>query len=181
MQKPTQALKSVKDPGDTFDFNPKWRRTLQFLIYFVEVKGISQAFNWLKCLGGFLHLKPTAGCQISTLIFEKKIMEGGVFFKYLSWYLTPYCGLQAQKPTQALKSIKGPGNTFDLSPLGISVKGIARTFNRLKCLGGFLHLKSTVGCQISTLIFDFFFMEEGSLLIFDTQLRAWSAETHSDS
>jgi hypothetical protein len=29
---------------------------------------------------------------------------------------TPYCGLEAQKPTKALKSVKGPGNTFDLSP-----------------------------------------------------------------
>jgi hypothetical protein len=48
--------------------------------------------------------------------------------------LTPYCGLEVQKPTQALQSVKGPGNTFDL--------------------GGFLHLKPTAGCQISTLIFD---------------------------
>jgi hypothetical protein len=32
------------------------------------VKGIAWAFNWLKCLVGFLHLQPTAGCQISTLI-----------------------------------------------------------------------------------------------------------------
>jgi hypothetical protein len=30
--------------------------------------------------------------------------------------LTPYCGLEVQKPTQALKSDKGPGNTFDLNP-----------------------------------------------------------------
>jgi len=29
--------------------------------------------------------------------------------------LTPCCGLEMQKPTQALKSIKGPGNTFDLN------------------------------------------------------------------
>ena len=28
-----------------------------------------------------MHLKPTAGCQISTLIFEKKIVMGG-FYKY---------------------------------------------------------------------------------------------------
>jgi hypothetical protein len=28
-----------------------------------------------------MHLKNTAGFQISTLIFEKKIMEGG-FYKY---------------------------------------------------------------------------------------------------
>jgi hypothetical protein len=82
LQKPTQALKSVNDPGNTFDFNPKWSRTLPSLIYFswalgVEVKGICQAFNWLKCLGGFLHLKPTAGCQISTLIFD--FVYGGGF------------------------------------------------------------------------------------------------------
>jgi hypothetical protein len=30
---------------------------------------IARAFDWLKCLGGIMHLKPTAGCQISTLIF----------------------------------------------------------------------------------------------------------------
>jgi len=35
----------------------------------VEIKGIAWAFNWLKCLSGILHLKPPAGCQISTLIF----------------------------------------------------------------------------------------------------------------
>jgi hypothetical protein len=30
--------------------------------------------------------------------------------------LTPSCGLEVQKPAQALKSVKGPGNTFDLNP-----------------------------------------------------------------
>jgi hypothetical protein len=34
VQKPTQALKSVKNPGNTFDINPKWARTLPSLIYF---------------------------------------------------------------------------------------------------------------------------------------------------
>ena len=34
MQKPTQALNSVKDQGNTFDLNPKWARTLPSLIYF---------------------------------------------------------------------------------------------------------------------------------------------------
>jgi hypothetical protein len=34
VQKPTQALKSVKDQGNTFDLNPKWSRTLPSLIYF---------------------------------------------------------------------------------------------------------------------------------------------------
>jgi hypothetical protein len=41
----------------------------------------------------------------------------------------------------------------------VSIKGITRAFNRLKCLGGFLHLKPTAGCQISTLIFDFLWRE----------------------
>ena len=26
-----------------------------------------------------MHLKPTAGCQISILIFENKIVEGGLY------------------------------------------------------------------------------------------------------
>jgi hypothetical protein len=34
-------------------------------------------------------------------------------FKYQSWYLTPYCGLEVQKLTQPLKSVKGPENTID--------------------------------------------------------------------
>jgi hypothetical protein len=34
VQKHTQALQSVKDPGNTFDKNPKWSRTLPSLIYF---------------------------------------------------------------------------------------------------------------------------------------------------
>ena len=49
-------------------------------------------------------------------------MEGGLY-KYsmknilrTAKYLTPYCGLEVQKPTQALKSVKDPGNTFDLNP-----------------------------------------------------------------
>ena len=35
------------------------------------------------------------------------------YFKYQSWYLTPYCGLEVQKLTQPLKSVKGPENTID--------------------------------------------------------------------
>jgi hypothetical protein len=30
--------------------------------------------------------------------------------------LTPCCGLEVQKPTQALKSVKGPDNTIELNP-----------------------------------------------------------------
>ena len=30
----------------------------------VYVEDIARAFNSLKCLGGIMHLKPTAGCEI---------------------------------------------------------------------------------------------------------------------
>ena len=30
--------------------------------------------------------------------------------------MTPYCGLEVQKPTQALQSVKGLGYTFELNP-----------------------------------------------------------------
>jgi hypothetical protein len=40
---------------------------------FKKTKGRHVTYNTrqsvLKCLGGIMHLKPTAGCQISTLIF----------------------------------------------------------------------------------------------------------------
>jgi hypothetical protein len=34
VQEPTQALKSVKGPGNIFAGTPKWARTLPSLIYF---------------------------------------------------------------------------------------------------------------------------------------------------
>jgi hypothetical protein len=33
-------------------------------------KSIARAFNWLKRLGGILHLKPTAGCRINDLMLK---------------------------------------------------------------------------------------------------------------
>jgi hypothetical protein len=112
------------------------------------------AINWLKCLGGFLHLKSTVGCQMSTLVFKENIVDGGEIlietalhktkFNYQSWYLTHYCGLEVRIPTQALKSVKSPDNAFDLHPKW------ARTLPFLIYL-----------CQISTLIFEFSFVEGG--------------------
>jgi hypothetical protein len=48
-------------------------------------------------------------------------MEGGLYKYPMKNILrtakflptTPCCGLEVQKPTQALKSVKGPGNIFD--------------------------------------------------------------------
>jgi hypothetical protein len=36
VQNPTQALKTIKDPDNTVDLNPKWER---------KIKGIAQVFN----------------------------------------------------------------------------------------------------------------------------------------
>jgi hypothetical protein len=46
----------------------------------ISIKVIGRAFNRLKCLGGFLYLKPIAGCQILSLIFEFSFVEG--VYKY---------------------------------------------------------------------------------------------------
>jgi hypothetical protein len=85
VHKPTQELQSVKGPANTFDWNPKWARTLPSLIYF--------------------------SCDIYRDLHSTKKK-----FKYQSWYLTPYCRLEVQKPTKALQSVKGPDNTFYLNP-----------------------------------------------------------------
>ena len=84
VQKPTQALTSVKGPCITYDLNPKWARTLPL---------------------GIVHG-----------IFIEPPLPPQNKFKCQSWYLTPCCGLEVQKPTQPLKSVKGPGITFDLIP-----------------------------------------------------------------
>jgi hypothetical protein len=70
--------------------------------------------------------------------------------KYQLWYLILFYGggVSINIPW---KIFQGRQSSW---PLGVSVKGIARAFNRLKCLCGFLHLKPTIGCQISTLIFE---------------------------
>jgi hypothetical protein len=56
VQKPTQALKSVKGQGNTVDLSPKWSRTLPSLIY----------FSWDIYRDTPLHKKN----QISKLIFD---------------------------------------------------------------------------------------------------------------
>ena len=47
-------------------------------------KVLHWTFNWLKCLVGILHLKPTAGCYISTLIFRFVFVLGG-YSIYIPW------------------------------------------------------------------------------------------------
>ena len=105
----------------------------------VSIMDISRVFNWFKYLDGFLYLKPTAGCQISTLVF-------GFFFfwwgecMYIPWRIS---------------------NGKVLAHLGFKSKVLHWTFNWLKCLVGILHLKPTAGCYISTLIFRFVFVLGG--------------------
>ena len=82
-----------------------------------------------------MHLKPTAGCQISILIFEKgiaRVFNCGGGFKNFNFDLYKY-------------PIKNISRTAKFLPTFSQVKGIARVFNWLKCLGGIMHLKSTAG------------------------------------
>jgi hypothetical protein len=130
VQKPIQALKSVKDPGNTFDLNPKWSRTLPSLIY----------FSW------DIYRDPPP---------KKKI-------KYQSWYLTPCCGLEVQNPTQALQSVKGPGNTFDLKPKWQELCRPWYIFHEI-----FIETPPPPQNKIQI-----------SKLIFDILLWVWGAETH---
>jgi hypothetical protein len=51
-----------------------------------------------------MYLKPTAGCQISTLIFENKLWRGR----------SPAMGLRCIIPPR--HSDKDPGNTFNINP-----------------------------------------------------------------
>ena len=57
-----------------------------------------------------MHLKPTAGCQISTLIFENKLWRGSLLISHEKYIknskVLPHCGFQ-------LKVL--PGSLTDLS------------------------------------------------------------------
>ena len=145
MRKPTQAFKSVKDPGNIFDWIPKWARTLPSLIHFSwdiyrdpppSKKNISmliydtllwawvqkptQALKSVKGQGNTFDWNLKWSRTLPSLIyFSWDIYRDPTFIFFFSnidiWYLTPSCGLEVQKPTQALKSVKGPGNTFDIN------------------------------------------------------------------
>jgi hypothetical protein len=112
VQKHTQALMSVKDPGNTIDLNP--RRQSSWPLG-VSVKGIVRAFNWLKCLGGFLHLKPTVGCHISPLIFENAFMERGLH-KVDIWH--PADDLRCRNPHRHLSRLKVQAIPLTWAPSG---------------------------------------------------------------
>jgi hypothetical protein len=146
VQKPTQALKSVKCPGNTFDVNPKWASPVPSLLYFswdpppstknlfnyqswylkpccgLEVQKPTQALNSVKGSGTSFDSNPKCAKTLPSLIYFSWYIyrappppQREKIFNYQSWYLTPCCGLEVQKPTQALQSAKGPGNTFDLN------------------------------------------------------------------
>ena len=70
---------------------------------------------------------------------------------YQHWYLDYFGGVDPMHISWDIA--KGRQNSFSL---GVYVKGIDRAFDWHKCLGGILHLKSTAGSLISTLIFWFF-------------------------
>ena len=85
-------------------------RTAKVFPAFEQVKGISRVINWRKCLGGIMHLKSTAGCQISILIFEKKLWRGVSI--NIPWKI--YQGRQSSCPLLASLKVLS-GSLTDLS------------------------------------------------------------------
>jgi hypothetical protein len=53
------------------------------------------------------------GKVLDHLGFQSKVFPGPLADLR---YLTLCCGIEVQKPTQVLKSVKGPGNIFDFNP-----------------------------------------------------------------
>jgi len=75
-----------------------------------SVKGPENTFElnlkWARTLSSFIYFSLVIDRDPPP---HKKI-------KYQSSYLTHCCGLEVQKPTHGLRSVKDPVNTFDLNP-----------------------------------------------------------------
>ena len=144
MQEPTQALMSVKDPRNTFDLNPNWERNLSCVgnlswdMYRDRPRNKATNQSWyLTPCSGFEVQKPTQVLKAVIGLgktfnlnpkWERTLPSVGNFSwnifkvppqnksKYQSWYITPCCGLEVQKHPKVFKSVKGPGNTFEINP-----------------------------------------------------------------
>jgi hypothetical protein len=86
MQNPTQALNSVKGPGNIFDLN-----------LFADSIPFPYDIPWWDSAS-------QAHSRVSNINFDIWVL------------VTPCCELEVQNHTQALKSVKVPGYTFDLDP-----------------------------------------------------------------
>ena len=75
-----------------------------------KLKVLPKVINWLKCLGGIMHLKTTARFQISTLIFENKLWRGVSI--NIPWKI--YQGRQSSCPFLATLKVL-PGSLTDVS------------------------------------------------------------------
>jgi hypothetical protein len=148
-------MQSVKGPDNTFNVNPKWARTLPYLIYFSEdiyrdpaskKKSNIKVYIWHPAVGlrcrnphrhfsqikaGPIHLietpsAPQAHSRVSNINFDFWIFFcGGYLYNYLMKHIL---------------------RTQSSCPLGVSIKWIGPAFIWLKCLCGFLHLKQTHPC-----------------------------------
>ena len=124
VQNTTKALKSVTGPDNTSYLSPLCSRTLPFGIYrryilsptlISKLKFDTLLWAWDATVKGLAHtflLNPKSSRTLPLWILQDIFIE--LTTKYRSWTLTPYYGLEVHNFTQALKSVKGPGNIFDL-------------------------------------------------------------------
>ena len=123
-----------------------------------------QALNPVKIPHNILDLNPKWGRTLPSFgnfswdIYSPLTKK----YKHQSWYLTPYCGLEVQNPTQALISVIGPSNIFDLN---------LKWERPLPSFGNFFIWYQFYSPLLPKKI-------RTSQLIFDTLLLAWDAETH---
>ena len=73
----------------------------------LSTKVLPRPLSDLSAWVGILHLKPTAECQISTLIFEYFFMDGGVLYKYPMKNISKDC--QSSLTTWSLNQSYFPG------------------------------------------------------------------------
>jgi hypothetical protein len=101
---PTQALKSFKDPGNTFDLSPKWARTVPYGIFhwiFIEPPPPHLGIGSKVDHGSLINISAWVGfCIPSPQQCVKYQLDG----------------LEVQKPTQEHKSVSNTDNIFDLKP-----------------------------------------------------------------
>jgi hypothetical protein len=106
--KPTQPLQSVKGVDNTFDWSPKWVRTLPSLIYFlwdIYTDPLSIFF--------FQIYAPQVHSRVSNINFDIWILIcGGGLYEYLMKYISRTAKFL---PTWGVNNRYLPGSLTDLS------------------------------------------------------------------
>ena len=112
-------IKSFKAVANTFDSNPKSKYRSWYLVPYcgLDVHNPTMALKSVKGPNNTIDFKSKWKRTLPSFDNFHGIFIGPTLkSKYQSCSLTPTCGVEVHNPTHALKLVKGPGNTLDLSP-----------------------------------------------------------------